>query len=82
LQGYGVNMMTSYQMVKATLEDLKINARDFSSVKKVTDTFVEWANKKLDEVEEIELQVCDSLPQVRKKRKKRGNFCMKRLMIL
>jgi len=58
-------------MVKATLEDLKINARDFSSIKKVTDTFVEWANKKLDEVEEIELQVCDSLPQVTKKRKKR-----------
>jgi len=41
LQGYGVNIMTSYQMVKATLEDLKINVLDFSSIKKVTDTFVE-----------------------------------------
>lgn len=32
LQGHVVNMITSYQTVQMTLEELKINARDFSSM--------------------------------------------------
>ncbi|VVC40398.1 Hypothetical protein CINCED_3A021824 [Cinara cedri] len=46
LLGHGINMMTSYQMVQVTLEELKLNARDFSSIKEAADNFVAWANNK------------------------------------
>lgn len=60
--------MTSYNMVKSTLEDLKLNARDFSNVKHAADTFVLWANNKFDGIDENDLQVNEHLPQVRKKK--------------
>jgi len=55
-------MMTSYQMVQATLEELKIDARDFLSVKEAADNFVDWANNKL-EVEEGKVEVGHSFPE-------------------
>lgn len=76
LQGHGVNIMASYKMVIATLNDLKQIKRDFVSVKEAANTFILWANKQLDD---SDLKVNDHMPQVRK-RKKLGNFHMKRLM--
>lgn len=40
LQGYGVNMMTSYQIFQATLEEFKLDARGFSNVKEAANNFV------------------------------------------
>jgi len=40
LQGHGVNMMTYFQMVQSTLEELKLDTRDFSNVMKAVDNFV------------------------------------------
>lgn len=79
LQGHGINMMTSFQMVQATLEELKLNVCDFASVKEAADNFVTWANNKL-EVEECEVEVSHSFPETRKK-KEQGNFPMNQLMI-
>ncbi|KAF0682229.1 zinc finger MYM-type protein 1-like [Aphis craccivora] len=79
LQGHGINMMTSFQMVQATLEELKLDVRDFASVKEAADNFVTWANNKL-EVEECEVEVSHSFPETRKK-KEQGNFPMNQLMI-
>ncbi|VVC24156.1 Ribonuclease H-like domain [Cinara cedri] len=77
--GHGVNMMTYYQMVLATLEELKLNARDFSSIKEAADNFVAWANNKL-EIEDTEVEVSHSFPEIRKK-KEHGNLPMNQLMI-
>jgi len=69
LQGHGINMMTSFQMVQATLEELKLDVRDFASVKEAADNFVTRANNKL-EVEECEVEVSHSFPETRKKKNK------------
>jgi hypothetical protein len=51
--------MISYQMVQATLNELKIIVvRDFSSTKKAADNFIKWANNKL-EVEKSEVEISD-----------------------
>jgi hypothetical protein len=39
--------MIYYQIVLSTLEELKLNAHDFSSVKEAADNFVAWTNNKL-----------------------------------
>ncbi|VVC43150.1 Hypothetical protein CINCED_3A003119 [Cinara cedri] len=57
LQGHGVNIITSYQMVQATLEEFKLNARDFSSVKEAADNFVAWANNKLEDEDILQLVI-------------------------
>jgi len=54
-------------MVQATLEELKLDVRDFSSVKEAADNFVAWANNKL-KVEECEIEVNHSFPETRKKK--------------
>jgi len=66
-QGHRINMMTSYQMVQATLEELKLDVRDFSNVKEAANNFVAWANNKL-EIEECEVEVSHSFAETRKKK--------------
>jgi len=61
-------------MVHSTLEELKLDARDFTSFKEAADNFVAWANNKL------EVEVGHSFQETRKN-KEHGNFPINLLMI-
>lgn len=40
LQNHGVNILSTYKMVKKTLEDLRLSARDFSGIVNADNSFV------------------------------------------
>lgn len=70
LQTSGMNILAAYHMVSATQEDLRKCVRDFDAVKKAADNFVEWANDKLLDREDCELEVQAALPAKRTRKKK------------
>ncbi|XP_029346104.1 uncharacterized protein LOC115034206 [Acyrthosiphon pisum] len=71
LQGHGVNIIAAYQMVKQTLNDLQDCARQFQCIKEAANTFVEYTNKKFDEMENNTLEILNELPHIRVRKKKR-----------
>jgi len=71
LQGHGVNIISAYQMVKQTLYDLQDFARQFHSIKEAANTFVEYTNKKFDEMENNTLEILNELPHSRIRKRKR-----------
>ncbi|RXN21860.1 zinc finger MYM-type 1 [Labeo rohita] len=70
LQTSGMDILSAHRMVTTTHESLKKIARDFPAVKDAADCFVHWANEKLEEHEELDLEVEAALSQNRVKRKK------------
>ena len=70
LQTNGMDLLSAHRMVVKTEEKLKSMARDFESVKIAANTFVHWANEKLQELEDdAELEVEATLPQKRLRKK-------------
>ncbi len=68
-----MDILTAHRMVVKTETKLKSMVRDFKSLKTAANTFVHWANEKLQELEdETELEVEASLPQQRPKKKAKG----------
>uniref|UniRef100_A0AAQ5XSS1 DUF4371 domain-containing protein n=1 Tax=Amphiprion ocellaris TaxID=80972 RepID=A0AAQ5XSS1_AMPOC len=70
LQTGGMDILSAYRMVTTTQDSLTEIARDFPAVKDAADCFVHWANEKLEEQDELGLEVEAALPQKRVKRKK------------
>lgn len=72
LQTGGMDILSAHRMVLSTHEALKEVARDFRAVRGAADNFVKWANEKLEEQqdEEMDMEVEASLPQRRPKKKK------------
>ena len=59
-------------MVETTQNTLQNISRDFNGIKDAAQTFVQWANKKLrDEENEFVMDVEDTLPQKRVRKKNR-----------
>ncbi|XP_059901454.1 uncharacterized protein LOC132452716 [Gadus macrocephalus] len=70
LQTGGMDILSAHRMVMSTHEALKEMGRDFQTVKDATESFVKWANDKLEEQnEEMGMEVEVSLPQRRPKKK-------------
>lgn len=55
-------------MVKQTLNDLRVYSRNFNIVKQAADTFVQYTNTKLNEVEDNTLEINSYLPLCRAKK--------------
>lgn len=76
LQTTGMDIHKSQQMVNAAIQDLKLISRNDEGLKYIVNKFIKDANKKLENLEEIEKKDYDilietSLPQLRiRKRKK------------
>lgn len=71
LQTSGLDILTAHRMVVETQEALQKNARDFDSVKRAADIFVQWATAKLQEQDEdTELEVQTELPKKRIRKRK------------
>lgn len=64
-----MDILSARKTVTTTQDSLKKIARDFPDVKDAADSFVHWANEKLEEQDE-DLEVETALPQKRVKRKK------------
>ena len=72
LQSKGMDILSAHRMVAATQEGLKGIARDFRTVRAAADSFVKWANEKLEEREEnTDVEVEAALPEKRAKKRKR-----------
>lgn len=69
LQGTGVNLVAAFQMVTQTFNDLKKIDRDFLSIKQAADNFVTWVKNKLEKIQNTFIQVQESLPSIRLKKK-------------
>jgi hypothetical protein len=66
LQTSGMDILSAHRMVVSTEEQLKGMARDVEKVKAAADTFVQWANRKLQERDgETELELETTLPTKR-----------------
>lgn len=70
LQTEGMDILSAHRMVTSTKDAMKQIGRDFSTVKDAADSFVHWANDKLEDLEELDLIVEATLPQKRFRRKK------------
>ncbi|KAJ4948401.1 hypothetical protein JOQ06_019935 [Pogonophryne albipinna] len=57
-------------MVTSTQDTLKSLGRDFESVKKAADTFVNWTNTEIQERDDTDIEVEATLPQKRRRMKK------------
>lgn len=64
-----MDILSAHRMVTTTQDSLKKIARDFPAIKNVADSFVHWANEKLEEQSE-DIKVETALPQKRVKKKK------------
>lgn len=70
LQTEGMDILSAHRMVTTTQDAVKQIGRDFSTVKGAADTFVHWGNEQLEKVEGLDLEMEDTLPQKRMRRKK------------
>ncbi|XP_075070610.1 uncharacterized protein LOC142159784 [Mixophyes fleayi] len=70
LQTSGLDMLKAHRMVSGVQESLKKLVGDFDVVKNTADHFVMWANDKLQEFEDCDLEVQTTLPQKRLRKKK------------
>ena len=71
LQTSGLDLLCAHGMVETTQNTLQNISRDFNGIKDAAQTFVQWANKKLrDEENEFVMDVEDTLPQKRVRKKK------------
>uniref|UniRef100_A0A8C6KUE3 DUF4371 domain-containing protein n=1 Tax=Nothobranchius furzeri TaxID=105023 RepID=A0A8C6KUE3_NOTFU len=70
LQTAGLDILSAHRMVVSTQDTLKSLGRDFESVKKAADTFVKWTNTKIQEKDDMDIEVEATLPQKRKRMKK------------
>ncbi|XP_046884338.1 uncharacterized protein LOC124473114 isoform X1 [Hypomesus transpacificus] len=70
LQTGGMDILSAHRMVTTTHDSLTKIARDFPAVKDAADCFVHWANEKLEEQDDLDLEVEAALPQKRLKKKK------------
>lgn len=71
LQTSGLDILTAHRMVVETQKALQKNVRNFDSVKRAADNFVQWATVKLEEQDEdTELEVQTELPKKRIRKKK------------
>ena len=75
LQTSRMDILSAYRMVTTTQENVEGIKRDFEGVKVAADTFVQWANEKLQLLQdenqlETELEVQSQLPQKRVRKKK------------
>ncbi|KAJ8369227.1 hypothetical protein SKAU_G00092550 [Synaphobranchus kaupii] len=71
LQTSGMDILTAQCLVMGTKESLRKCARDFDSVRRAADTFVEWANGILQEQQDCEAEVQTALPEKRLRKKKK-----------
>lgn len=69
LQTHGVDILSAHRMVLTTEDALKNISRDFESVKKAADVFVQWANTTLSE-EDCDLELEETLPEKRRRKTK------------
>ncbi|KAL4103469.1 hypothetical protein QTP88_018845 [Uroleucon formosanum] len=67
--GKEINIMTVYQMVTQTLQDLRKCTREFSRTKDAADKFVQHTNKMFQKMKNNVIEIANSLPQSRKKKK-------------
>ena len=70
LQGKGIDIMTAYQMVTQTLQDLRKCSREFSRTKDAADKFVQYTNKIFQQIRNNITEIENCLPQSRKKKTK------------
>ena len=71
LQTSGLDLLCAHAMVKTPQNTSQNISRDFNGIKDAAQTFVQWANKKLrDEENELVMDVEDTLPQKRVRKKK------------
>ena len=71
LQTSGLDLLCTHGMVETTQNTLQKMIRDFNGIKDAGQTFVQWANEKLrDEENETVMDVEDTLPQKRVRKKK------------
>lgn len=71
LQTSGIDFVTAQHLVTGTEDNLRKYARDFESVKKAADNFVEWTNGILEEQQNCDAEAQTALPEKRTKKKKR-----------
>ena len=71
LQTSRMDILSAYRMVTTTQKNLEGIKRDFEGIKVAADTFVQWANEKLQDENQLEteLEVQSELPQKRVKKK-------------
>ncbi|RXN12024.1 zinc finger MYM-type 1 [Labeo rohita] len=77
LQTSGLDILTAHRMVVETQEALQKNARNFDSVKRAADIFVQWANAKLQEQDEdtkLEVQTELAKKRIRKRKTMPGEL--------
>ena len=70
LQTCGLDILSAHRMVLDTQHALMNMTRDFMTVKTAADTFVEWANAKLEAEEDCELELETTLPLKRNRKRK------------
>lgn len=70
MQTKGMDILTVQRLVVGTQESLKKCARDFRGVQRAADQFVVWANEKLQDHADCEVEVQAGLPEKRVKKKK------------
>ncbi|KAI4818096.1 hypothetical protein KUCAC02_011459 [Chaenocephalus aceratus] len=70
LQTAGLDILSAHRMVASTQDTLKSLGRDFDSVKKAADTFVNWTNTEIQERDDTDIEVEATLPQKRRRMKK------------
>ncbi|KAI4804154.1 hypothetical protein KUCAC02_025791, partial [Chaenocephalus aceratus] len=70
LQTAGLDILSAHRMVASTQDTLKSLGRDFESVKKAADTFVNWTNTEIQERDDTDIEVEATLPQKRRRMKK------------
>ncbi|XP_078534596.1 uncharacterized protein LOC144821430 [Lissotriton helveticus] len=69
LQTQGIDVLQAYRMVTKTIDSIKQQGLDFSSIMDATNTFINWAKEKLDRCDS-EILIQDDFPEVRVRRKK------------
>lgn len=74
-----MDLLGAHRVVKETHQQLKNYVRDFDTVKKTTDNFVNWANARFQS-EESEMEVQGALPAKHTKKEKvcQGSLVMQR----
>lgn len=69
LQTSAMDLVAAHRMVTETHKQLKNYVRDFNKVKEATDTFITWANNRLQSMDS-DMEVQESLPEKRTKKRK------------
>lgn len=82
LQTSGIDFVTAQHLVTGTEDNLRKYARDFESVKKAADNFVEWTNGILEEQQNCDAEAQTALPEKRTKKRREGQVNWQKMRIM